>query len=254
MKSLLPLFILLNACAVKVTLPSNHFITSETNGKSGGAHFNVRSQSGTEIDVINDPLSSSPNITPDAHQQSEVGVAASIGLFRNLDIYYHEGQDSMAVAGVKIQLLGTPRAESSAGSFSLSIAGGVGFGDGDEEQSSDDTEAAINVDFSGYEAAVILGYRLGDKLLIYTGPYIAKTTADITSIRTVSSVSATTSVSGEGEVTGANLGLFLGGKTGGYVIVEGSLSKTNWKRTLPTELEIEDTEEAFLGGALGYSF
>ncbi|MAE73344.1 MAG: hypothetical protein CL675_04565 [Bdellovibrionaceae bacterium] len=247
------LLISASSCAVLVDMPSNRFLTSETPGDTGKLQLDVRAIGVQEAEIIDDVTSSSPDTTPVIRENSVFGVGAELALHHLISVYGYTGVDTPAYIGAKIQLIGAPEERASQGNFSVAIAGAMAFGDDDEATTSGDITADTSVDYSGYEAAVLIGYRMRESALIYFGPYISETNAEARNTRTESGSETLTEVEGEGTNQGVTLGLKFGRSNAIYFQIEAAYSKAQWTRTTAPEVETEENEEVNIGAAIGIS-
>lgn len=218
-------------CASKLYLPTTRFITPEAGGEFLSGDFKVGSASVVHVQVADDITLASPDTTPDVKENSTVALGVDLGLLPFVNAYYTGVQGAPGVGGIKIQLLGDGSSSAKKNNFSLAIAGGANFGSVEDEAESGGVTGNSDIDFGGWEAMALMGYRPADKVLIYLGAFRSFTTADVKITRTSGGTTTTTAQpDGEAEVEGGVVGLRLGKDF--FLGVEGSYSETNYKLSL----------------------
>lgn len=172
----------LAGCAITVNLPVNRFETPESQG-SHTINLEAGIQGANKLVVI--PNTTAPGIPAvDSPFFQRVGSAAvagiGIGLVNRLDLSVRAQVNTPSLLKLKFQLLGPPAADPRAGTFSLALSGGIGFGrktEMDDDPFSSVT-AESRADFNTYDASVIAGYRLSRSTLLYGSVYRTSVTVD----------------------------------------------------------------------------
>ena len=247
------------ACAVKVKMPAHRFMSPESTGKTLGGKVELGSIGAADVTVIGDSLDASPSTTPKIENNTAIGVGLHLGIIPHLDLYGSSSSEGPSFVGGKLQLFGDTYQSAKTGNLSMALYGGVALGSADSTSEGDvsgnDTEASVEAMFTGWEAGVLIGYRPDDLVLIYVGPYMSSMEAEITLDHKNKATGATARIvnpKGEGEVQSAVLGLQLGRR----VMLQGevALMKANWKRTSPSEYEVDEYTDTVYGANLSFNW
>lgn len=237
-------------CAAKFRIPGGRFMTPESSGQFAKGDIKAGMSGTVDVEVADNITSSSPDTTPLLHENSDPALALQVGLMERVDLYYTAVLGSAEFAGAKLQIIGDSAANSKSGNFSLALAGGASFGSQDLTSSTNSVEGEANLDFSGWEAMLLIGYRPTDSTVVYLGPSVINLQSDVTIQRTSGgTTSITAQPHGEGEVVATTLGLRTGQSI--FLSLEATFFKANWKRTNPTVLEAEEYSDTLLSAAVG---
>jgi hypothetical protein len=248
---LLPCLCLLTAaCATRVFIPTNRFLSPESSGDIWRGDVKLASAGVTQVQIADDMTLVSPDLTPVLSRNSSLLVGGSLGVASFLDLYINATASAPLFAGVKLQLLGDPAPSAKAGNFSLALAGGAAMSSTKQTYESGGVKGESEMKFSGWEATVLLGYRFGDNFMMYTGPFKSSVKTAAAIQRTISGVTTVTAQpDGIGESTGGVLGLRWGSSV--YFTIEGAYSNNQWTREKPSELKAEELNALVGGLAIG---
>lgn len=244
------------ACAVNVKMPVNRLISPEAQGELAKGQFDLRWVGVADVELANNKTSATPNIDPDVSEDGAIGVGAGIGILRNLDFYYHTGDDSPSHYGLKWQILGEPRMTAKEGNHSLAIA--AAYANLSETETENETfgsdSGRAKIRAEGHEALLLYGYRPRNHLLFYAGPYYYFLETKARIFRTSGAVETNTAnPKGEGTQTGLLLGFrYIAEK--GYINLESGYSKTEFARISPTKMDANEFDDFFFGGSMGMTW
>ena len=250
---LLPLLIL-TSCASKIDyhMPVTRFDTPEVSGEflSGSIEWNMATSKKVTLGSIwTDAFIVVTSSTDDSKyletSKNFTNFTFELGLLPTVDFYTDTHWDSPAISGIKIQIFGTSKKESTEG---IKLALKAGFGATELEQTStytgwDGTSSSIKsiMDLKSYEAALIFGYRKSKELIGYlTGYYHHfKVEADLLKDNT-------TEISASG--ISRNYGLLAGVRIGhkSHASFEGGVVKSSY--------ESISTTSGVVGLEFGYSW
>lgn len=247
------LLLLQCGCASQFFIPGNRFLSPE--GSGGLLHMDIKNGGVgvTEVQTADDISHTVPDTTPLLVKNSAVFVGAQLGLVGPLDAYGYQTFGGPAFFGGKLQVFGPAMREAKGGDFSFSLAGAAAVGNKTQTVDSGGKHSESLFGFSGYEALVLIGYRMWNWFLVYVDPFYTsiKATNTITQ-RPSSGGGATTTTAtpdGQGEMKGVSLGLRIGYYF--FVNLEGSYTIATWQRTNPTVLAADQFTNVALGVALG---
>jgi len=244
------LVFLVTGCASRFFIPTNRFLSPETDGALWKGEVKLGSAGVTQVQLADSMTSTTPDITPILSRNSSIYFGAELGLASWLDVYYSGVASAPGFVGLKIQIIGDPASTAKAGNFSIALAGGPGFGSAEQTDGSDDLKGKTKMKFTGWETALLLGLRLSDSFLIYAGPFKTHVQTNTEIQRTQNSVTTTTAEPhGTGDISGINLGLRFGKSI--FLNIEGSYTTNQWTRTNPTELKADDLNALTGGVAVG---
>ncbi|MHC4973654.1 MAG: hypothetical protein ACYTG3_15120 [Planctomycetota bacterium] len=211
---------LLAGCIVDYQMRTNRFISPEAQGRLGAGQFQSAYVGAHELFVVN--TFNLAQIPPAEFHGSThmLDLGASVGLGERWDIGLRQGlpDGSLAVGG-KYQFLGEPRVRAKQGNFSLAgtLAPALYLFNGETPGENFDGR------FWSLDTSLIAGYRLGDNVMVYGGPYYTYHALD--SDITVNGVER--GFSGHGNQFGVNLGLRFEWRFFA-VMVEGAWSEARW--------------------------
>ena len=171
--------VFVTGCALTLNLHANRFQSPEAEGQVGSGHVNFAGIHGANELVIvpnttaTPPSTQSPRFARMAANYTHTGA---VGLAPRLDLELRNPLSDTGNLGLKYQLIGDPWAIAKKGNFSLSVAGGLYYANPSNRDEDLITHRAAKSDRTlwTYDAAVILGYRAGDNLLIYGGSAITQ--------------------------------------------------------------------------------
>lgn len=228
--SLLLLLIILTfaSCSqVRIHSAATRFISPEATGKTLSGEIEVQVQSGTEATItlesneINKPMKLRNDVTP-------IGTGLNLGLLERVDFIGYGRTNGAPLYGVKVQLIGDPKAQAKKGNFSAAITAGMGSAESkfskSELFSSEDTEASVSQSIKDY--SVIVGYRTEDDVVLYLSAQMTNHKVDLSLESTEASLDGK-----KINLLSDNLGLSVGAirYEGSFVIkLEASAQQTNW--------------------------
>lgn len=242
--------VVLSACATKFYIPGNRFLSPESSGGFGHGDFKTGAIGVTDVQVASDMTVTSPDLTPKMNKNSSLSAGGQFGLFEKFDLYLTGVMGGPNFVGVKYQLLGDPAAAAKAENLSLSLAGGAAFSNSLVKSSSGDVQSESKINFSGWEALLLLGYRPMDSILLYAGPFQTVVNADVAIKRTQSNVTTVTAEpDGSGEMRGLIGGVRFGQNF--FFSAELSATETTWTRQQPTRYVTDKFTDTALGAVIG---
>lgn len=234
-------FVFLCGCVSQnVYLPNQSFLSPETAGTFGKGSVGFGLFKQTRITVVENTTTNPPIDTVSFSECSTddadcllymIGLNAQVGLISGLNFTYKSGE-----FGLQYQFLGDSKSEGLKSSIYF------GYGSSGSEKNKDSADNSKS-DTKYTAPAFSLGYRFSPTFLAYLSysPISAstKTTVNVSSNRY------------EYDDTGKHDRGSLGaqfGSNNGYILLEGTYSKTTWSRTT------DSREGVTLGGALGVHF
>ena len=158
--------------------PINSFISPESTGKSFRGEVNLFYSVATNADIDLSDTSSEHNIVvgEESNLSNIIGINGAMGIIPRLDfIAQSAGSKNPVMAGLRFQLLGDTRQNTSKGNHSLSIVGLYGASsdsqqnDEDVELTPKDEEAEADIEMEATEIRLIYGYRISKNWLTYFG-------------------------------------------------------------------------------------
>lgn len=211
---------LLAGCIVDYQMRVNRFISPEAQGRPGAGQAQASYVGAHELFVIDTfSLARIPPAEFDGTTRM-LDVSAAVGLGERWDIGIRQGfPDASLGVGGKYQFLGEPRLRAKEGNFSLAgtLAPALYLF---EAYTGPDT---IDGQVWSLDTSLVAGYRLGDNVMVYGGPFYAYHALD--SDVTVNGIER--GFSGHGNQFGANLGLRFEWRHFA-VMVEGAWSQARW--------------------------
>lgn len=166
---------LLSGCAITMQMPVARMDSPEVQGELGKGYVGGGLAIANKLTIIPDVTASPPQTaSPSFDPSLVVPIKGGLGLWERMDLDFQVVSSSPALGRVKIQLLGEPRQEAKQGNFSLSLTAGGGLGgrnDRDTNTILTNVTANYTIDYYAWDVAMILGYRAGERFLIYGGPF-----------------------------------------------------------------------------------
>jgi len=207
-------------CIVDYQMRVNRFISPEAQGRPGAGQFQTSYVGAHELFVI-DTFSLARIPPAEFHGTTRMlDLAATVGLGERWDIGLRYGLPDVSLGvGGKYQFLGEPRLRAKEGNFSLAgtLAPGIYLFEG---YSGNDS---IDGQFWSLDTSLVAGYRLGDNVMVYGGPFYAYHALD----SDITFSGADRGFSGHGNQFGVNLGLRFEWQYFA-VMVEGAWSQARW--------------------------
>ena len=155
---LLALFVQVG-CATKYMLPTNRFITPESQGGAFRGQIEVQKTTGNELSI------DTSNNTVDEgvlySQVSRTGFLLSNSLFNQFDLFWSHVAGANSMLGGKFQFMGESRTAKSVG-HKMSLAAAIGS----NEHETDD--GVVEFTLGGQEYMLIYGYRFLEEIMAYT--------------------------------------------------------------------------------------
>jgi hypothetical protein len=211
---------LLAGCVVDYQMRVNRFISPEAQGRLGAGQFQTALVGAHELFVVDTfDLAQIPPAKFDGTTRM-LDMAAAVGLGERWDIGLRYGLPDVSLGvGGKYQFLGEPRLRAKEGNFSLAgtLAPALYLV---EAHTGGDT---FDGNFWSLDTSLVAGYRLGDNVLVYGGPFYTYHALD--SDVTVGGIDR--GFSGNGNQFGVNLGLRFEWRYFAFM-VEGAWSEARW--------------------------
>lgn len=149
----------LASCATKYIVPSNRFITPETQGGALRGQFEFQQTKSNEL-TIN---TSNGNVDEGVFYSDvkRAGFLLSSSFFDQFDLFWSHAGGANSMLGGKFQFLGASRSAKGAG-HKMSLAAAFG---GNEHETDD---KSVEFELSGKELLILYGYRFNEHILPYT--------------------------------------------------------------------------------------
>lgn len=148
----------LTSCATRYVVPTNRFITPESQGQAFRGQAEVQSTTG--IDMTIDTKSASVDKGVMYSEISRTGYQASFSFFESIDFVWAHLGGGNSMAGAKFQFVGSSRTSPGDGHKAAAV---VLFG-GNEHEPDDES---IEFELGGQEVNLVYGYRFSPMLLPY---------------------------------------------------------------------------------------
>lgn len=160
MRTLLLLTILmtLGGCATKYMVPSNRFLTPETQGGAFRGQFELQHTQAHQLTLMTDNSRVDEGVTYKTIPRT--GYSLSSSVFDAIDFVWSHVAGANSLAGAKVQFLGASRTAKGAGH---KLGAVVLFG-GNEHETDDE---AVKFRLDGTELMLMYGYRLSENILPY---------------------------------------------------------------------------------------
>lgn len=209
-------FLFLTSCkSVTVPLSITRMDIPESRHEGARFHAEVMSARNAAAEVIQNPNVRPPTTArPDEVSiEGDLGYGAGVSLLRKWEIAFRVNTLAPSMIKTKVQLIGDPIDEAKAGNFSLALSLGVGSSNFNYDQNNDiSSEHDVEVERkqTAIDTALILGYRVQDKILMYGGFYTTRSKYDINLKQKISNDGLTGAAdynyNGNSNLTGINLG------------------------------------------------
>lgn len=244
--------LLCSACAVKVQLPENSFLIPEVSGQRWKGAVHASSYGAPEVTLASDTFSNTPDTTPTIDTNIGLSVGAQLGIAEKIDVYYTAGLNTASFFGAQWQFYGDTLANSKSGNLSLSVVGGLALGSAEEDGTLGDIQNNVEIDYNGWEARLLAGYRLGSYFLLHSSLFYMTIDLDNQIRRTESGTTALTAdTKGQGTQYGVGLGLRSDLWESIFADIRMQLIQTTWKRETPSVIEVDESQ--FVAGVnLGF--
>lgn len=148
----------LGGCATKYTVPTNRFMTPETQGGAFRGQFELQTTKANQLTIITNNGSVEDGVTYSAVKKP--GYMASFSLFDALDFVWSHVASGNSMGGAKVQFLGASRTGKATGHKLSAVAL---FG-GNEHETKD---KSVKFRLDGQELMLIYGYRITENILPY---------------------------------------------------------------------------------------
>lgn len=149
---------LLFGCATKYVIPTNRFITPESQGGILRGQFEIQKTAGHELKI--DGTKSTANEGVVYSEISRVGYQLSTSIFETFDLIWSHVGTANSMVGGKFQILGASRSANGTG-HKLSVAALIGANDYETDDES------IEFDLAGKEYLLLYGFRITENILPY---------------------------------------------------------------------------------------
>lgn len=150
--------IVLGGCATKYAVPTNRFMTPETQGGAFNGQIELQNTKVHQLTIITNNSSVEDGVTYQTVQKP--GYMLSMSIFDAFDFVWSHVASGNSMGGVKLQLLGASRTGKAVG-HKLSVQALFG---GNEHKTAD---KSIKFRLDGQELMLIYGYRITENILPY---------------------------------------------------------------------------------------
>lgn len=172
---LLTFLLISTACtSVSMMTTGNRFDTPEVIGKTK-IHINpVAIEGGYSVELTKDYVKTPPNTDNPRINYSPIyrlEAGASLGSHFEIELQLHANTPAMFV--FKYQFLGEPKVSAKQGNFSAALTAGGGISTPVDVKTNFSSSNSYdnNINYYAIDAALLVGYRALDGLVIYAGPY-----------------------------------------------------------------------------------
>ena len=236
--------LLLSACLneIRVPLKTARFQLPEVSERIFASNISINQQTGSDVVIVENADQSPPN-DKTSYVTSGDGIAtggdAAITILPRTEIALSYARGTYLIGG-KVQVFGPAREQSTKGDLSLAVSAGYGYNQLDETDDSGRLRWKATYKVKMLDASAILGYRVGQRWLLYGGPFYQ--TYDVAG--KLNQLNSTTGASmGEfnidssGHFYGFNFGFefFLNQNRKFSLLTEGSRGTANFKNTYSNE-------------------
>jgi hypothetical protein len=216
---LLSFLIILSSCSQRIKVPINRFLSPEAIG--GGVEIEYRDV-GFSVGVLDFSNNSTENsLTMGTKNEEELYMAA--GISPKVDLFVRVPKESSSLLGIKVQVLGTPTKQASAG-HNLAFSMGMG-----SERDTFDQTFSIDLKSDVTDYSLIHGYRFSPMLMMYEG-------ISISNYSFRGNVKGTHGLDSDDisyqakNISGAHIGIVMGG-SGFKLKLEYATQKIAWTHT-----------------------
>jgi hypothetical protein len=157
--TVLVLSLFLYSCATRYVLPGNRFMTPETNG--GFLRGQVELQQTNANQLRAKTAQGTVNQGVAYSDLARTSYLVSSSFFEQVDLFWAHTGAANSLAGVKVQLLGTPRVNNGIG-HKLALSAALG------ENAHEPEDKSIDFTLGGREFGLLYGYRINPTLLPYS--------------------------------------------------------------------------------------
>lgn len=146
------------SCATKYLVPTNRFLTPETQGGALRGQVEIQQTAGQQLTIDTSSGTADEGVTYELLRRS--GFLFSNSFFDSFDLYWSHTGGANSMLGGKFQFIGAPRTANSAG-HKMSLAAAVG---GNEHETDDET---VKFELQGREFLLLYGYRINANVFPY---------------------------------------------------------------------------------------
>lgn len=207
--------LILSGCGtgpIEIGMSQSRLDSPEAYGKllAGRGHLGHRST--RQATLTNDyGTTAVTSYSTDLNSVANWGVGLGLGVWDRIDFDLKVDSGTVPMTQLKFQVLGDTRPTAKEGNFSVSVSAGYGS-DRERESGSNLTlfsqprSGSFDLDYKIYDAALILGYRIIDPLLVYGG--VSRSWLSCSGKQTLFNASTST-FDIRGQQTLANLGVIF---------------------------------------------
>lgn len=161
MRWLLLFFMLLQVgCATQYILPTNRFMTPESQGGMFNSQFEIQQTTGHQLTA--DLSQSTVNDGVTNALISRTGYLFSTSIFDQIDLFWNHTGAANSMIGAKFQFMGSSRTGKGAG-HKMALSAAIG---GNEHQIEGSTQ--VRYELKGNEFQFLYGYRFNEIVLLYS--------------------------------------------------------------------------------------
>lgn len=146
------------SCATKYLVPTNRFLTPESQGGAFRGQFEIQQTPATQLTIDTSGGNTDQGVTYDLQKRS--GFLWSTSLFDQFDFYWSHTGGANSMLGGKFQFLGASRSANAVG-HKMSLAAAFG---GNEHETDDKT---VEFTLGGQEFLLLYGYRFSPFVFPY---------------------------------------------------------------------------------------
>lgn len=248
--------LLLSACPneIRVPLKTARFQLPEVSERIFSSNISINQHTGSDVVIVENADQSPPDDkTSYVTSAGDIvtGGDAAITILPRTEISLSYARGTYLIGG-KVQVLGPAREQSSKGDLSFAVSAGYGYNQIDETDDSGRLRWKANYEVKALDASAILGYRVGQRWLLYGGPFYQSydVSGKLHQLNSTTGASmGEFNIDSSGHFYGLNFGFefFLNQNRKFSLLTEGSRGTANFKNTYSkdTPLNIAVAVRAF---------
>lgn len=157
--TVLLLSLFLYSCATRYVLPGNRFMTPETNGSFLRGQVELQQTNANQLRAKTSQGTTDQGVA--YSDLARTSYLVSTSFFEQMDLFWAHTGAANSLAGIKIQLIGSPRVSNGTG-HKLALSAALGENEHEPEDKS------IDFTLGGREFGLLYGYRFNQSLLPYS--------------------------------------------------------------------------------------
>jgi hypothetical protein len=203
------LMVALSGCAIGINVAGSRLDSPESLGPIDTYKVDEAFSTGYYVDLTpDDLLVPKPQHPKVVYDKLNTSMGGGLSLGSHLDLEF----EAAGLLKLKYQLLGDSYTNAKAGNFSLAISGGAGYFTEAQELWTYLWRSDKDLFGTLYEGAVIAGYRIEERFMLFGGPFFAHRSYTVWYDPSISSTPAPTSYRESLRGTIMNYGANLGGE------------------------------------------